>query len=47
MNDNTAIAIIALALTLGFTSCSISNQWTAVEVQKLQLEREKLEKQKQ
>lgn len=42
MSDNTVFVIIVLVITLALTTCSVGNNWRLVEMEKLQLEREKM-----
>lgn len=42
MSDNTVFAIFVLAITLSLTTCEIGSNWRMVEMEKLQLEREKM-----
>lgn len=42
MSDNTVFAIIVLVITLALTTCSVGSNWRMVEMEKLQLEREKM-----
>jgi hypothetical protein len=41
MSDNTAIVLVMFMVIASFTSCTINSSWTALEMQKLQLERDK------
>lgn len=42
MSDGAVAAVIIVCLTLALSTCSVANNWRIVEIEKIQLEREKL-----